>query len=120
MLSPFTKSLSTNHFRNFATKVNFKPLFNRILIDRVEESKNKKTTSGLFIPDSAKQPRNIGTIVALGDGQVTRDGKRNPMNPNLKVGVKVLLPFYGGTEIELEGREYSIWSEWEVLAVIED
>lgn len=92
-----------------------KPLSDRVLIKSSEEK--EKTKGGIVLPDTAKEKPQEGEIVAVGEGRKTDDGKVIPLS--LKVGDKVLYGKYSGTEITVDGDEYLIMREEDVLAVIE-
>lgn len=93
-----------------------RPLGDRVLVKRLEEE--EKTKGGIIIPDTAKEKPQQGKIVAVGNGRVTEDGKVIPMN--VKVGEKVLFQKYSGSDIKIEGEEYLIMREEEILGIIED
>ena len=92
-----------------------RPLQDRILVKRLEEE--SKTAGGIFIPDTAKEKPQKGEIVAVGKGKKTDDGKVIPID--VKVGDQVLFGKYAGTEIKVEGQEYLIMREDDILGVIE-
>ncbi|AOY58052.1 MULTISPECIES: co-chaperone GroES [Desulfococcus] len=92
-----------------------KPLQDRILVQRVEEE--NKTKGGIIIPDTAKEKPAEGKVVAVGNGKVGDDGQRIALE--LKVGDRVLFGKYSGTEVKVEGEEYLIMREDDVLGVIE-
>jgi chaperonin GroES len=92
-----------------------RPLQDRILVKRIEEE--SKTAGGIFIPDTAKEKPQKGEIVAVGNGKKTDDGKVIPID--LKVGDQVLFGKYAGTDIKVEGQEYLIMREDDILGVIE-
>lgn len=92
-----------------------RPLNDRILVKRVEEK--EVTKGGIIIPDTAKEKPAEGKVVAIGNGKLGEDGKRIPLT--LKVGERILFGKYGGAEINLDGEEYLIMNEGEVLGVIE-
>jgi len=92
-----------------------RPLQDRILVKRIEEE--SKTAGGIFIPDTAKEKPQKGEIVAVGKGKKTEDGKVIPLD--VKVGDKVLFGKYAGTEIKVEGQEYLIMREDDILGVME-
>ena len=94
--------------------VNVKPLGDRVLIQPLEEKEVKK--GGIIIPDTAKEKPQEGTVVALGTGKLDDKGKK--VDFNVKVGDKVLISKYGGTEIKLDGKEYKILNSDDVLAVL--
>jgi chaperonin GroES len=92
-----------------------RPLNDRILVKRVEEE--AKTKGGIIIPDTAKEKPAEGKIIAVGKGTLNPEGKRVPLE--VKIGDRILFGKYGGQEIKVEGEEYMIMSEQEVLCVIE-
>jgi chaperonin GroES len=87
----------------------------RIIVKRVDEE--TKTAGGIFIPDTAKEKPQQGEVVAVGKGKKTEDGKIIPMD--VKPGDKVLFGKYAGTEIKLEGQDYLIMREDDILGVVE-
>jgi chaperonin GroES len=92
-----------------------KPLQDRILVQRVEEE--EKTKGGIIIPDTAKEKPAEGKIVAVGNGKVGDDGKRIPLE--VKEGDRVLFGKYSGTEVKVEGEEFLIMREDDILGIIE-
>jgi chaperonin GroES len=99
-----------------ATKVNIKPLEDRVVVQANEAETT--TASGIVIPDTAKEKPQEGTVVAVGAGRWDEDGeKRIPLD--VKVGDTVLYSKYGGTEVKYAGEEYLILSARDLLAVIE-
>ncbi|QSV46838.1 co-chaperone GroES [Geobacter benzoatilyticus] len=92
-----------------------RPLQDRILVKRIEEE--QVTAGGIFIPDTAKEKPQRGEIVAVGNGKKTEDGKVIPVD--LKVGDKVLFGKYAGTDIKVEGQDFLIMREDDILGVIE-
>ncbi len=94
--------------------INVKPLGDRILVEAVEDKEVKK--GGIIIPDSAKEKPMESIVRALGTGKLDDSGKKIPFE--VKVGDRILVSKYGGTEIKLDGREYKILSSDDVLAVI--
>jgi len=92
-----------------------RPLYDRILVKRLEEKETRK--GGIIIPDTAKEKPQKGEIIAVGKGKVTEDGKLIPVD--LKVGEKVLFGKYAGTEIKIDGVDYLIMREDDILGVIE-
>jgi chaperonin GroES len=94
--------------------VKFTPLHDRILIQRVEEEET--TRGGLVIPDTAKDKPQEGEVVAVGKGKVNEEGKVRPLD--LKEGDRILFGKYAGTEIKLDGEEFLIMREDEVLGVL--
>ncbi len=95
--------------------MNLRPLQDRIIVKRLEEE--NMTAGGLYIPDTAKEKPQKGEIIAVGKGKVTEDGKVIPVD--LKVGDKVLFGKYAGTEIKIDGVDYLIMREDDILGVIE-
>ena len=92
-----------------------RPLQDRILVQRVEEETTTK--GGIIIPDTAKEKPAEGKISAVGNGKVGDDGKRIPLE--VKKGDRVLFGKYAGTEVKVDGNEYLIMREEDVLGVIE-
>ena len=96
--------------------MNIRPLYDRIVVKRIEESA-EKTASGLFIPDSAKEKPQEGEVIAVGQGKRADDGKLIALD--VKVGDRILFGKYSGSDIKMDGEEYLIMREDEVLGVIE-
>jgi chaperonin GroES len=94
---------------------NLKPLGDRVLVEPSEEKEIKK--GGIIIPDSAKEKPTEGIVRALGTGKTDDNGKKQPFE--VKVGDRVLVSKYGGTEIKLDGREFKIFNADDLIAVIE-
>jgi len=92
-----------------------RPLQDRILVQRVEEETTTK--GGIIIPDTAKEKPAEGKVAAVGNGKVGDDGKRVPLE--VKKGDRVLFGKYAGTEVKVEGDEYLIMREDDILGVIE-
>lgn len=92
-----------------------RPLNDRILVKRLEEE--GKTKGGIIIPDTAKEKPAEGTVVAVGKGRHNDKGERVPVE--LKAGDRVLFSKYGGTEVKIEGEEFLIMREDDVLGVVE-
>jgi len=92
-----------------------RPLQDRIIVKRIEEE--EKTAGGIFIPDTAKEKPQMGQIVSVGKGKKTEDGKVIPVD--VKAGDKVLFGKYAGTEVKVEGDEFLIMREDDILGVIE-
>ena len=92
-----------------------RPLQDRMLVERVEEE--EKTKGGIIIPDTAKEKPAEGKVVAVGNGKVGEDGKRVPLE--VKKGNRILFGKYSGTEVKIEGKEYLIMREDDVLGIIE-
>jgi len=95
--------------------MNFRPLHDRILIKRIEEKESVK--GGIIIPDTAKEKPQEGEVVAVGHGKKTEDGKVIALD--VKAGDRILFGKYSGAEIKLDGQEYLILREEEVLGIIE-
>ena len=92
-----------------------RPLNDRILVKRLEEE--EKTAGGIIIPDSAKEKPAEGEIIAVGPGKLNDAGERVAVD--LKVGDRVLFSKYGGTDVKLDGEDYLIMREDDILGVIE-
>ena len=95
--------------------MNVKPLSDRVLVQPVEQDEVKK--GGIIIPDTAKEKPQEGKVVALGTGKRDDDGKLVPFT--VKKGDRVLISKYGGTEIKIDGKDYLIMREDDILGVIE-
>jgi chaperonin GroES len=95
--------------------LNLKPLGDRVLVEPVEEKEVKK--GGIIIPDSAKEKPTEGVVRALGTGKTDDDGKKVPFE--VKVGDRVLVSKYGGTEVKLDGKEYKIFNADDLIAIID-
>ena len=91
-----------------------KPLNDRVIVKLVEEQEVKK--GGIIIPDSAKEKPTEAKVIAVGPGRLDDNGKRIPLE--LKKGDRVLISKYGGTEVKLDGEQYQILREDDVLAVL--
>ena len=91
-----------------------RPLHDRVLLKRMEEKEEVK--GGIIIPDTAKEKPMEGEVISVGPGKMTEDGKRSPMD--VKAGDRVLIGKYAGTEIKIDGDEYVIMREEEILAVL--
>lgn len=92
----------------------FRPLHDRVLAQRIEEGEEK--IGGIVIPDSAKEKPQKAKVVAVGDGKVLKDGKRAPLE--VKAGDEVLVGKWSGTEVKIDGQEYLVLREDEILAVL--
>ncbi|MEO8098238.1 MAG: co-chaperone GroES [Acidobacteriota bacterium] len=97
--------------------MNIRPLYDRIVVKRLENAEDK-TAGGLFIPDSAKEKPQEGEVVAVGQGKRTDDGKLMPLD--VKAGDRILFGKYSGSDIKMDGNEYLIMREDEVLGVIDN
>jgi chaperonin GroES len=94
--------------------VNIRPLHDRVLVKRIEAQ--EQVRGGIIIPDTAKEKPQEAEVVAVGPGKVGDDGKRAPMD--VTVGDRILIGKYSGSEIKLEGNDYVILREDEILAVV--
>jgi chaperonin GroES len=92
-----------------------RPLHDRILVERLEEKEVKK--GGIIIPDTAKEKPQEGKVIAAGNGKVTEEGKKIPLD--VKAGDKILFGKYSGSEVKLDDKEYLILREEDVLAILE-
>jgi len=98
-----------------ATAVRLKPLGDRVLVKPVE--KKDEVRSGLIIPDTAKEKPQEGEVVAAGKGKIGEDGKLIPMD--VKAGDRILYGKYSGTEVKIEGQEYLIMHQDDILGLVE-
>src|SRR5882724_3896686 len=92
-----------------------RPLHDRVLVRRVEEQDDKH--GSIIIPDTAKEKPQEGKVIAVGNGKVTEDGKKIPLD--VKAGDKILFGKYSGSEVKLDDKEYLILREEDVLAILE-
>ncbi|GAB4434388.1 MAG: co-chaperone GroES [bacterium] len=92
-----------------------RPLHDRVLVKRVQEE--EKTKSGIIIPDTAKEKPQEGEVVAVGNGKILENGQKVPMD--VKVGDKVIFSKYAGNEIKIDGEEYLIMREEDILGILE-
>lgn len=97
-----------------SSEVNVRPLNDRILVRRMEEEET--TSGGIIIPDTAKEKPQRGEVIATGRGKVNEAGKTLPLEVN--VGDRVLFGKYSGTELKLNGKEYLMMREEDVLGVV--
>src|SRR6185436_6936224 len=95
--------------------MNVRPLHDRLIVQRIEEGEQR--VGGIIVPDSAREKPQQGTVIAAGSGKVKDDGTRQ--KPDVKAGDVILFGKYSGQEIKLDGEEYIIMREEEVLGVIE-
>lgn len=93
--------------------MNIRPLHDRVLVRRIEESETVQ--GGIIIPDTAKEKPQQGEVVAVGDGKILEDGQRAPLD--VKAGDRILFGKYSGSDIKIEGQEYLIVREDEILGV---
>jgi chaperonin GroES len=96
------------------TTTKLRPLHDRVLVRRLE--KQDDTHGSIIIPDTAKEKPQEGQVIAVGTGRVTEDGKKLPLG--LKEGDRILFGKYSGSEVELDGREYLIMKEEDVLGIV--
>jgi len=96
--------------------VNLKPLGDRLVVEHVEQA--DKSAGGVFLPDTAKEKPQEGSVLAIGSGRTLDNGTKLAMD--VKVGDKIIYSKYSGSEIKIEGKEYLIISEKDVLAVFSD
>jgi chaperonin GroES len=92
-----------------------RPLHDRVIIERIEETEQR--VGGIIIPDTAKEKPQQGKVIAAGKGRIEKDGKITPLD--VKAGDTILFGKYAGQEIKIDGNEYLIMREEEVLGVIE-
>jgi chaperonin GroES len=92
-----------------------RPLGDKVLVQRVEAE--NKTAGGIVLPDTAKEKPQKGKVVSVGDGKTLDDGSKQQMQ--VKKGDVVLFTSYAGTEVKIDGKEYLIMSESDIMAVIE-
>jgi len=92
-----------------------RPLADKIIVQRSEAE--MVTTGGIVLPDSAKEKPQRGKVVSVGDGKVLKDGSKSKMQ--LKKGNEVLFNSYAGTEVKIDGKEYIIMDESDVMAIVE-
>jgi chaperonin GroES len=97
-----------------ATKAALRPLHDRLLVKRLEEGDEKH--GSIIIPDSAKEKPQEGKVVAVGNGKVNDEGKKLPLD--VKTGDRILFGKYSGSEIKLNGKEYLIMKEEDVLGIL--
>jgi len=95
--------------------VSIRPLNDRIIVRRTEDQEQMR--GGLYIPDTAKEKPQEGEVLAVGNGKLLDNGQRTPID--LKAGDRILFGKYAGTEIKLDGEEYLILREDDVLGVVE-
>ncbi len=95
--------------------MNVRPLHDRIILQRLEEEEQR--SGGIIIPDTAKEKPQQGKVIAVGKGKIEKDGKVTPLD--VKAGDTVLFGKYAGQEIKVDGEEYLIMREEEILGVIE-
>jgi chaperonin GroES len=92
----------------------FRPLHDRVLVESLESE--EKTAGGIIIPDTAKEKPQEGKVIAVGPGAKSEDGKITPMD--VKVGDHILFGKWSGTEVKIDGKEYSIMKESDIMGII--
>ena len=95
--------------------MNFHPLADRLLVRRIEEQETVR--GGIIIPDTAKEKPQEAKVIAVGNGKVSDDGKKIPLD--VKAGDKILFGKYSGSEVKIDDKEYLILREEDVLAILE-
>ena len=98
-----------------ATATKLRPLGDRVLVKAVE--KGQEVRSGIIIPDTAKEKPQEGEVIAVGKGKIGDDGKLIPMD--VKAGDKILYGKYSGTEVKIEGQEYLIMHQDDILGIVD-
>ena len=93
--------------------MNIRPLHDRVVVERLDEE--RMSAGGIVIPDTATEKPIQGKVVAIGGGAKTEDGKTIPMD--VKVGDKVLFGKWSGTEVKIDGKEYSIMKESDIMGI---
>jgi chaperonin GroES len=96
------------------TTLTLQPLHDRVLVKRIQEEQARR--GGIIIPDSAKEKPQEGTVIAVGKGKVSEAGKKTPLD--VKAGDRVLFGKYSGSEVALDGEEYLIMKEEDVLGIL--
>jgi chaperonin GroES len=94
--------------------MNIRPLHDRLIVKRFDEE--EKTKGGIIIPDNAKEKPQQGEVIAVGNGKVLEDGKKVPLE--VKTGDRVLFGKYSGTEIKIDGNEYLMMREDDILGIV--
>jgi len=111
-LRPVPDRVPTRPMAQVSTKL--RPLHDRVLVRRLEEQDDKH--GSIIIPDTAKEKPQEGKVVAVGTGRMTEDGKKLPLA--LKEGDRILFGKYSGSEVKLDGQEYLIMKEEDVLGIV--
>jgi chaperonin GroES len=94
----------------------FKPLGDRVLVKRTDEAE-QKSAGGIIIPDTAKEKPSRGTVLSAGPGTLKEDGTRTPLD--VKEGDKILFGKYSGTEVKIDGEEFLIMHENDILGILQ-
>ena len=97
------------------SKTTLRPLHDRVLIKRLEEQDERH--GSIIIPDSAKEKPQEGKVIAIGTGRVTEDGKKLPLA--VKAGDRILFGKYSGSEVKIDGQEYLIMKEEDILGILD-
>jgi chaperonin GroES len=110
------KQKTTKHNERTKNMANpsFRPLGDRVLVQPLEEGEVKK--GGIIIPDTAKEKPQEAKVIAIGTGKIDDDGKKKPFE--VKVGDKVLISKYGGTEIKIDGTTFQVLREDDILGIL--
>ncbi|MGH2271021.1 co-chaperone GroES [Anaerohalosphaeraceae bacterium U12dextr] len=95
--------------------MNIRPLADKVIVQRIEAE--SKTAGGIVLPDSAKEKPQRGKVIAVGEGKLLDNGKRGEMT--VKKGQEVLFTSYAGTEVKIDGKEYLIMDESDIMAIVE-
>ena len=95
-------------------KINIEPLFDNVLIRPLDAE--AKTASGIILPDSAKEKPQTGVVMAVGAGKISPKGEKHPMV--VKVGQKVMYKKWGGNEVKVEGEEWTLVGQEDILAIV--
>lgn len=98
-----------------AAKINIKPLFDNILVKPLQAE--EKTKSGIYLPETAKEKPQIGEVMAVGDGGIDEKGNKIPMV--VKVGMRVMYTKWGGNEVKVEGEEWKLVKQSDLLAIVD-
>jgi chaperonin GroES len=96
------------------SKINIKPLFDNILVKPIKAE--EKSAGGIYIPETAKEKPQIGEVMAVGDGARDENGKLIPMV--VKIGQKVMFTKWGGNEVKIEGQEWKLVKQSDILAIV--
>ncbi len=93
----------------------FRPIHDHVLVRRLEEEETK--IGGIIVPDTAKEKPQRGEVIAAGEGKILENGERAPLE--VKTGDQILFGKYSGSEIKIEGQDYIVFREDDILAVLE-
>ena len=94
--------------------MNIRPLHDRVVVERLEEE--RKTAGGIVIPDNAAEKPDQGKVIAIGNGRILEDGKIRPLD--IKVGDRILFGKYSGSTVKIEGTEYLVMREEDIMGVL--